>query len=114
MWPREIAKKEKISERKLQELLHLDVLELILEHVRDKKIDESHARSVLVELAKGKDVQEALKIEKADEKIEEEILKIIKEKPGLSTNAYMGLVMAKLKGKVSGKEIMDILKRILG
>ena len=114
LWQREIAVKEKISEKKLKELLHLDILELILENVRDKKIDESHARAVLTDIAKGKSVQEALKVERADEShIEEEILKLVKEKPGLSINAYMGLVMAKFKGKISGKEIMEILKRII-
>ncbi|MBI2449149.1 Glu-tRNA(Gln) amidotransferase subunit GatE [Candidatus Pacearchaeota archaeon] len=113
LWPREIAVKEKISEKKLKELLHLDILELILDNVRDKKIDESHARAILTDIAKGKSVSEALKIEKADEKVEEEILKIVKEKPGLSINAYMGLAMQRFKGKVSGKDIMEILKRII-
>ncbi len=114
LWPREIAVKEKILEKKLREMLHLDVLELILEHVKEKKIDESHARQVLIDIARGKDAREALKIEEAGEELEEEILKMVKEKPGLSLNAYMGLAMAKFKGKVSGKEIMEVLKRILG
>ena len=43
---------------------------------------------------------------------EEEIMKLVKEKPGLSQNAYMGLVMQKLKG-VSGKEVMEILKKLV-
>ena len=38
---------------------------------------------------------------------------IIKEKPGLSIGAYMGLVMAKFKGKVDGKSTMDILKKLV-
>ncbi len=113
MWPREIVVKEKISEKKLQEILHLDVLELILEHVKDKKIDESHARQVLIDIAKGKDVREALKIEEVGEDLEEEILKLVREKPGLSVNAYMGLAMARFKGKVSGKEIMEVLRRVV-
>ncbi len=113
LWPREIAVKEKISEKKLQEILHLDVLELILEHIKDKKIDESHARQVLIDIAKGKDAVEALHIEESGEELEDEILKIVKEKPGLSMNAYMGLAMARFKGKVSGKEIMEVLKRMV-
>ena len=45
------------------------------------------------------------------DKIEEEIMKIIKKKPGLSQNAYMGLIMKEFKGKISGKEVMDIIKK---
>lgn len=112
LWPKEISVKEKISEAKVKGLLNVDIVELILENLRDKKIDESHARNVLIDIVKGKDVHEALKIEKMGEDLEEEILKIVKDKPGLSVNAYMGLVMAKFKGKASGKEIMDALKRI--
>jgi len=45
--------------------------------------------------------------------LEEEILKIIKDKPGLSINAYMGLVMKKFKGKVNGKEVAEIIKKLV-
>jgi len=39
--------------------------------------------------------------------------KIIKEKPGLSQGAYMGLLMNKFKGQVSGKEVADALKEVM-
>jgi len=64
------------------------------------------------EIAKGKNVMDAVKREKI-ENLEEEILKIIKEKPSLSTNAYMGLVMQKFKGKINGKEAMEIIKKLV-
>ena len=38
---------------------------------------------------------------------------IIEEKPGLNASAYMGLVMAKYRGKVDGKKVMEILKKNL-
>ena len=60
----------------------------------------------------GKNITELLKKEKI-ENIDEEVLKIIKEKPGLSENAYMGLVMQKFKGKISGKEASEIIKRLM-
>lgn len=44
--------------------------------------------------------------------IEGEIAKIVRDKPGLNANAYMGLVMARFKGKVSGSEVMNILKKL--
>ena len=55
------------------------------------------------------------KIEKADAgEIESEIAKIVKEKPGLSIGAYMGLIMQKFKGRISGKEVNAILQKLLG
>ena len=42
-----------------------------------------------------------------------EILKIIKSKPGLNVNAYMGLVMAEMKGKINGKEAMEIINKLI-
>ena len=40
-------------------------------------------------------------------------MNIIKEKPGLNANAYMGLVMQEFKGKISGKEAMEIIQKLL-
>jgi len=37
----------------------------------------------------------------------------MKSKPGLRAGAYMGLVMKEFKNKVSGKEVMDILKKYI-
>ena len=107
---KEVASHEKVK----QELFGLDILESILQAIRDKKINESDAKQVLENIAKGKSLGEALKIEKIDSSdMEGEIAKIVKEKPGLNANAYMGLVMAKFKGKVSGKEVMEILKKLV-
>ena len=68
-------------------------------------------KAILSDIAMGKKIDE-IKIEKTENKeIEAFIESIIKEKPNLSANAYMGLVMQKFKGKISGKEIMEVLKR---
>ena len=40
-------------------------------------------------------------------------MKMIKEKPGLSEKAYMGLVMKEFGGKVSGKDAIEIIKKYL-
>jgi uncharacterized protein YqeY len=40
-------------------------------------------------------------------------MKIIKDKPGLNANAYMGLVMKEFKGKVDGKVAMQIINKFL-
>jgi len=112
LWPKEIKTKLKISDEKFDEKVHIDTFETILKAFNDKTINESDIKHIIEKIVKGTSVKEALKKEKI-ENLEEEILKLVKEKPGLSINAYMGLAMAKFKGKVSGKDIMDILKRVV-
>lgn len=112
LWPKEIQTKLKLSGKQLNERLSVDVLESVLHAVCKGKIKEADIKHTLEKIASGTSIEKALEKEIV-ENIEEEILKIIKEKPGLSINAYMGLAMSKFKGKVSGKEIMEILKRIL-
>ena len=63
--------------------------------------------------SKGKSFEDAIKIEKLDlNEIEEEIAKMVKEKPGLSIGGYMGLIMQKFKGKISGKDATDVLSKL--
>lgn len=112
LWKKEISSHEKIKESEIEKRITIDICESILQLIQQGKIDESQAKKIMTDIAKGKDANQALKIEKV-ENIEDEILKIIKEKPGLSINAYMGLVMSKFKGKVSGKQVIDILKKIV-
>ena len=110
IFPKEIASHQNVKE----EIFSLEIIKKVLEAIKDKKISEGDSKHVFEEFAKGKSIEEALKIDKLDMiNIETEIAKIVKEKPGLNSNAYMGLVMAKFKGKVSGKEVMDILKKLV-
>ncbi|HLC59909.1 MAG TPA: Glu-tRNA(Gln) amidotransferase subunit GatE [Candidatus Nanoarchaeia archaeon] len=69
------------------------ILDLLIKKIKNEKIDLTHFESV------------------SDEELENEIKKIISEKPNLNIGAYMGLVMSKHRGKVDGKKIMEILKR---
>ena len=112
LYPKEIASHEKLSMNEINKKITIDIIEEILQAVKEKRISESQVKQVMLEIAKGKPIQEALKQEKISEAgIEEEIQKLIKEKPNLSMNAYMGLAMQKFKGRISGKEIIDILKK---
>ena len=45
--------------------------------------------------------------------LESEIKDIVKQKPNLSIGAYMGLIMSKYRGKVDGKKVMQILKKLV-
>ena len=108
--PKEIASHEKINE----DIFNIDIIETILRAVAEKKISESDVKHVMEQISKGKSIYDALKIEKVESSdIEGEIAKIVKEKPGLSAGAYMGLVMAKFKGKVDGKTVSEILKKLV-
>ena len=110
--PKEIASHEKIDN--IGEKLTLDVIEEILNFVKENKIERHNIKHVMEEVVKGKPLSEAVKIEKIDSsEMEAEIAKLVKEKPGLSIGGYMGLIMAKFKGKISGKEATEILKKLV-
>jgi len=114
IWPKEIASHEKISMEKINEKLTMDVLEIIAENLKEGKIDDGDVKKIMLDIVKGKSVKEAIKIEKVEAgDIEQEIKKIIKEKPGLSVNAYMGLLMQKYKGKIKPSEIIEIIKKYI-
>ena len=91
--------------------IEVDKLEEILEEIENKKIPENNVQTIMQKLSQGKSLKEAT--QKSDINLKEEAEKLIKEKPGLSQGAYMGLLMAKFKGQLSGKEVADTLKQLL-
>jgi glutamyl-tRNA(Gln) amidotransferase subunit E len=112
IWPKAI--KSKLQEKQKTPLI-LDILETILQNVKQEKIEENDVKQIMEEIAAGKSVQDALKREKVElASIEEDIAKIVREKPGLSINAYMGLVMAHFKGKIDARKAMEILSGLVG
>ncbi len=110
IFPKDIAAKENKSMQEVYEILNQDTIESILSEV-EHKISKEDVKEIMQEIVKGRSLEKALEREIID--IEEEIQKLIKEKPALSINAYMGLLMAKFKGNVSGKKIMEGLKNKL-
>ena len=110
--PKEVAGHENISN--IEEILNLDIIESILHAVVSKKIEKHDVKHVMTEVAKGKKLEDALKLEKAETtEVESEIAKLVKEKPGLSIGGYMGLIMNQFKGKVSGKQVSEILRKLI-
>jgi Glu-tRNA(Gln) amidotransferase subunit E-like FAD-binding protein len=91
--------------------IEIDKLEEVLENLNNKTISENQIKTIMQKLSEGKSLKEAT--QKSDINLKEEALKIIKQKPGLSQGAYMGLIMGKFKGQVSGKEVADILKELI-
>ncbi|MCX6746999.1 MAG: Glu-tRNA(Gln) amidotransferase subunit GatE [Candidatus Pacearchaeota archaeon] len=113
IFPKEIASHEKKSIKEVEKILNKDAITFVIESLRDKKISEQQIKGVLGKIIVGVDVKDAVIFKKEDfNVIEEKIAKIIKSKPGLSENAYMGLVMKEVKG-ISGKEAREMIKKYL-
>jgi glutamyl-tRNA(Gln) amidotransferase subunit E len=109
-FPKDIAKRDKKTLEEVEGILSRDVIQIGLEKVRDKKLTEDQLKQFLERIVRGENVKDAIKFEKVDlGEIEEKIRKIIKSKPGLAPNAYMGLVMKEMKGKIDGKVAMAII-----
>jgi len=113
LWREEIARHKSWTLEQTDEVLNIDLLEDILKALKEGKIGEEDVKGIMKEVADGRKLQDALKKEENTEEIEEEIIKMIKEKPGLREGAYMGLLMQKYKGKVSGKLLMELIKKRL-
>lgn len=114
IWPKEIASHEKLAVEIVNKRLTIDVLEIIAEKLKEGKIEETDVKKIMTEIVKGKAIEEALKVEKVDvTEIEEEVKKLVKEKPGLSVNAYMGLLMQKYKGKIDAVKVVEILRKCM-
>ena len=113
IFPREIAKHSGKTEE-IEDILNLDIIESIIQAVKDGKISCDDVKHVMEEIVRGKSFEEAVKLKKVDlGDVESEIAEIVKEKPGLSIGGYMGLIMQKFKGKVSGKDATEILNRVM-
>jgi Glu-tRNA(Gln) amidotransferase subunit E-like FAD-binding protein len=111
VWSKEFAKK---VGKQVEKLFPTDIIETVIQAVAKGKIKEGDVQKVMAKIAEGADINKALKVEKTDLRhLESEIAKIIKEKPGLSIGAYMGLVMKAFQGRVDGKAAMQILKKLV-
>ncbi len=114
LWRSELASKYKKSIEQIKEILNERVLEKVLEAVNRGELEKTEIRGVLIKIVEGEDVDKALKVERInDNKLEEEIVKIVKEKPGLRANAYMGMIIQKLGKDIDKKKAMEILNRIV-
>lgn len=87
--------------------------EEILSYYAEGKIAKEAITDLLEKKASGQKIDVAQFESISEENLDVEIKKIIAEKPGLSASAYMGLIMAKHRGKVDGKVVMEILKKYI-
>ena len=115
LWRSEISAKFKKSFEDIKSELSERVLEKILTLVREKKLATGDVKQVMIRIVEGVAFEKAINVEKVDDNaLEAEVRAIVKEKPGLRANAYMGLVMQRLKGKVDAKKAMELLNEIVG
>ncbi len=114
IWRSELAAKLKKDINQINRVINLDKLGTLLEELKKGSIDKNQIKPIFSELMKNVLLKDIImkKIE-APGNIEEKIMNLVKSKPGLSLNAYMGLVMKdpEFKGKISGKEVMETLKK---
>jgi Glu-tRNA(Gln) amidotransferase subunit E-like FAD-binding protein len=114
LYPKELMQRKNLNEEDIEKTLDDEIFIRILEEINSGKLKESKVKDVLSDVLDGKDLNDALNFEELDLKeIEDFVMKLVKEKPGLQSNAYMGLVMAKFKGKIDGKTAMEIVKRFV-
>lgn len=85
----------------------------VFSYLNQGKITKEAIPEILSKKAKGETIDLSQFGGVSEEKLEQEIKKIMEEKPGLNIGGYMGLVMAKFRGKVEGKKVMEVLKKIM-
>ena len=114
LWRNEFATKLKKQIEEIKKHLNEKVLEHVLEALKENKISEGDVKGILLKIAEGEKLENALKVEKmSDDELEKKISDIVKEKPGLRANAYMGMVIGKLGPGIDKRKAMEILNRIV-
>jgi len=113
-YPKDIAARNKLKPEYIDERLNIDVLSGILDNLKKGKINENDIKQIMNKVALGENISDVLKSEKADlNEIEDKIRKVIEKTPGLSEHAYMGIIMKEFGSRVSGKDVMEIIKRYI-
>ena len=86
-------------------------LEFILDALNLEKITKDVVQDMLNELKQGKKINLAKYKPISNTEIEKEIKKIVKGKKNLTVNAIMGILMAKYRGKVDGKKLIELINK---
>ncbi|MBR9691356.1 Glu-tRNA(Gln) amidotransferase subunit GatE [Candidatus Woesearchaeota archaeon] len=106
---REIKRKYNIDADKITESQFQEVLSAL----DQEKIPKNIVINILMDYASNKFESMDRYVGATDAELEEEVKKIVKQKPGLSPGAYMGIIMKKFQGKVDGKKVMTILNKLV-
>lgn len=107
--PKEIKKRFNLDISKL----HTRYFEEILGYLDEGKVPKEAVIELLVKRLKGEKINLTDFESVSDKELEKDIKVIIKKNEDLNIGAYMGMVMNKYRGKVEGKKVMEILKKLL-
>ena len=106
------AKKE-IKRRYEYDILDIDkYAEMIFEKLNNDQITKEGVFEILVEIAKGNEVNYSKYGGVSYDNIKKEIKEVIKDKKNISAKAIMGIIMSKHRGKVEGRKVMDIINKL--
>jgi glutamyl-tRNA(Gln) amidotransferase subunit E len=84
----------------------------IFRYLDEEKLSKDMVMQALIDSAQGNfDINKYALVD--DEELKAEIKKIVDAHKGATVGGLMGLVMARYKGKVDGKKVMDILKEVV-
>jgi Glu-tRNA(Gln) amidotransferase subunit E-like FAD-binding protein len=107
--PKDIKSRLELNTSKIKEA----DFDTVLNYLNENKIPKEAVLELLSAVCKGSKIDISKYKAVSEDKLEDEVAKIVKEKQGLSIGAYMGIVMGKYRGKVDGKKVMGILKKIV-
>ncbi len=86
-------------------------VEEVLSYFNSKKITKEAVFEILLELAQNKKIDLKKYEILPKEKLEKEIIAIVKKYKHLSFNAIMGEVMKEFRGKIDGREVASIIRK---
>ena len=85
--PKEIASHSKKDISEVRKIINKDILIFVLENIKKKKIKETQIKQVLESILEGESLEKSILFETDVDSVEEKIVNLIKEKPGLAINA---------------------------
>ncbi len=106
--PKEIKTRFKLN----SENIKIEKIEEVLAYLDKGEIQKSAVLEILSDIASGKQLDISKYKTVSSESLEQEIKKIIEANKGASFNAIMGEVMKKYRGKVDGKTVADLIKKL--
>jgi Glu-tRNA(Gln) amidotransferase subunit E-like FAD-binding protein len=96
--------------KRFDNYVNKEEIEKVLEYLSKNLISKNDIIDVISDMKNNK--LELNKYKKMDIKdIENEIRNIVEKNKELTENAVMGMIMSKYKGKVNGKDVMNIIKK---
>lgn len=106
--PKEIKTRFKLDADKIA----LEDIEHVLTYLDEGRITKDAVLELLSDVASGKGIDISKFKAVSTEQLEHDIKKIISTNKGASFNALMGEVMKKYRGKVDGKLVADLIKKL--